>query len=169
MPSLPRRKILQASAIAMATAAVGGMGAWATAPEDAPATEFALLDGGSVHTAQLQGSVALVNFWATSCTTCVAEMPQFIRLFQTFQTGGLRMLAVAMQYDHPDYVAEFVRTRQLPFQIALDTRGEGARLWGNIQATPTTFLLDRQSQIVQRIVGAPDFAELHTRIQRLLA
>ncbi|KAF1018618.1 MAG: Thiol-disulfide oxidoreductase ResA [Paracidovorax wautersii] len=169
MPSLPRRKILQASAAVAATAAVGGLGAWATAPEAAPAHAFTLLEGGSLHTAELQGRVALVNFWATSCVTCVAEMPQFVRLFQTFQASGLRMLAVAMQYDRPDYVAEFVRTRQLPFQIALDTQGEGARLWGEVQATPTTFLLDRQSQIVQRIVGAPDFAELHTRIQRLLA
>ena len=117
----------------------------------------------------LEGKVALVNFWATTCTTCVAEMPELIRTHERFQPRGFETVAVAMSYDPVEWVLNYSRSRQLPFKVALDRNGDLARSWGDVKLTPTTFLLDKQGQIVKRYVGAPDFAALHQLIEQLLA
>ena len=70
---------------------------WGCAGERAPESSFVLLDGSTVSTKQLQGKVTLVNFWATSCTTCVAEMPQLIATYKQYQAQGFETVAVAMR------------------------------------------------------------------------
>jgi peroxiredoxin len=137
-------------------------------PAAAPQTRFVLLDGSSTVTDDFKGRVTLVNFWATSCAVCVAEMPQLVATHQKFQSQGFATVAVAMQYDPPSYVVHFAQTRLLPFGVAIDNTGEVAQAWGDVAATPTTFLLNRRGEIVRRYVGAPDFAELHRIIERLL-
>lgn len=164
-----RRTVLTATAVAALAATAGGSWWFSRGGSQAPQTTFALLDGGQLRTDDLRGQVALVNFWATSCVTCVGEMPQMIATDNRYRPQGLRTLAVAMHYDPPEYVRNFTRTRQLPFQVALDHDGSAAHQWGDVQATPTTYLLDRRSQIVARYVGAPDFDELHGRIEQLLS
>lgn len=141
----------------------------ALARQPAPQSQFVLLDGTREHTSDLQGKVALVNFWATSCVTCVAEMPALVETYQKYHPQGFETIAVAMAYDPPSYVVNFAQTRQLPFKVAIDNTGEVAKAWGDVQLTPTTYLVDRQGDIVKRYVGQPDFAELHRLIERLLA
>jgi peroxiredoxin len=128
-----------------------------------------LLDGSTVSTQQLQGKVSLVNFWATSCTSCVAEMPDLIATHQKFKGRGFDTVAVAMSYDPPSYVVNFAQSRQLPFKVAIDNTGAVARAWGDVKLTPTTFLVNKRGQIVKRFVGTPDFVELHQLIDKLLA
>ncbi len=109
-----------------------------------------------------------MNFWATSCTTCVAEMPEIIATYNKYKDRGFETLAVAMSYDPPSYVVNFAQTRQLPFKVAIDNTGGVAKAWGDIQLTPTTFVVDKQGHIVKRYVGAPNFSELHQLIDKLL-
>ena len=135
----------------------------------APESSFILLDGSRLTSSQLQGKVSLVNFWATSCTTCVAEMPDLAATYAKYQARGYETIAVAMQYDPPSYVVNFAQTRQLPFKVAIDNTGALARDWGDVKLTPTTFLVDKQGRIVKRYVGTPDFQELHQLIEKLLA
>ncbi len=135
----------------------------------APESSFVLLDGSQTRTEQLKGKVALVNFWATSCVTCVAEMPQLIDTYNKYRARGYDTVAVAMSYDPPSYVVNFAQTRQLPFKVAIDNTGAVARDWGDVRLTPTTYVVDKQGRIVKRYVGQPDFAELHQLIERLLA
>lgn len=137
--------------------------------EAAPESKFVLLDGSTRTTQDLRGQVTLVNFWATSCTTCVAEMPEMVSTYNRFKDKGYDTIAVAMQYDPPSYVVNFVETRQLPFKVALDNTGAVAQAWGDIKLTPTSFLVDKQGQIVKKYVGQPNFAELHQLIEKLLA
>ena len=111
----------------------------------------------------------MVNFWATSCTSCVAEMPELIATYNKFKDRGYETVAVAMSYDPPSYVVNFAQTRQLPFKVAIDNTGGVARAWGDVKLTPTTFLLNKRGQIVKRFVGTPDFVELHQLIDKLLA
>jgi peroxiredoxin len=136
--------------------------------EPAPQVSFALIDGSRVSTEQLRGQVVLVNFWATSCVTCVREMPQLAATYEKFRGRGYRTIAVAMSYDTPAFIERFVQTRQLPFTVAHDASGEVALGFGDVRLTPTTFLINPQGEIVKRYVGAPDFAELHALIDRLL-
>jgi peroxiredoxin len=135
----------------------------------APQSTFVLLDGSKETTSQWKGRVTLVNFWATSCVTCVAEMPQLIDTYNKYRARGYDTVAVAMSYDPPSYVVNFAQTRQLPFKVAIDNTGAVARDWGDVRLTPTTYVVDKQGRIVKRYVGQPDFAELHQLIERLLA
>ena len=134
----------------------------------APASTFVLLDGSSKQTSDLKGRVTLVNFWATSCTTCVAEMPQMVQTYEKFKDKGFGTVAVAMAYDPPSYVVNFAQTRKLPFDVAIDNTGAVARSWGEVTLTPTSYLVNKRGDIVKRYVGHPDFDELHQLIEKLL-
>lgn len=134
----------------------------------APSSTFVLLDGSSKTNADFKGKVTLVNFWATSCVTCVAEMPQLVSTFEKYKSQGFGTIGVAMAYDPPSYVVNFVQTRKIPFEIAIDNTGAVAKSWGDVVLTPTTYLVNKRGEIVKRYVGQPDFAELHKLIESLL-
>ena len=155
--------------IALASLLLGASLLSACGNDAAPPSTFVLLDGSSQTTADLKGKVTLVNFWATSCTTCVAEMPDIVATYDKFKARGYETIAVAMQYDPPSYVVNFAETRKLPFKVAIDNTGAVAKAWGDVKLTPTTYVVNNQGEIVKRYVGAPDFSELHQLIEKLLA
>jgi peroxiredoxin len=134
----------------------------------APTLSFTNLQGNKTSTQSLQGKVYMVNFWATSCTTCIKEMPQMIASYEKFRPQGLEFFAVAMSYDPPNYVLNFTETRQLPFQVVLDVEGKIARAFGDVKLTPTTFVIDKQGKIIKRYVGEPSFVELDLLLAELL-
>lgn len=135
----------------------------------APASTFTRLDGQPVTLQSLRGKVVMVNFWATSCTTCVGEMPRMIDTYNKFKNQGMEFVAVAMSYDRPDYVVNYTQTRKLPFTVAYDATGALAKAWGDVNMTPTTFVIGKDGAILKRYVGEPDFAALHTLLQGALA
>lgn len=137
--------------------------------QPAPETTFVLLDGSKKTTSDLKGKVTLVNFWATSCTTCVAEMPKMVSTFDKYHARGYEHVGVAMAYDPPSYVVNYAQTRKLPFSVAIDNTGAVAKAWGEVQLTPTSYLVNKKGEIVKRYVGEPNFAELHQLIEKLLA
>jgi len=164
---LKRRLSLYLTAVAMVVAI--GLGIYLTSGNAAaPHATFVMLDGSTTVTSQFKGKVTLVNFWATSCTTCVAEMPQLVSTYEKYRSKGFDTIAVAMSYDPPSYVVNFAETRKLPFSVAIDNTGDVARAWGDVKLTPTTYLVNKRGEIVKRYVGEPDFAELHRLIERLL-
>lgn len=164
-----RRHLATAAVLAAAVAAGWLAFGRSAAVEPAPQVDYTLLDGQQLSTDKLKGQVVLVNFWATSCTTCVAEMPQIMATHEKYKSRGYQTVAVAMSYDPPAYVANFAKTRQLPFGVAIDNTGDIAKRFGDIKLTPTTFLINKRGEIVKRYVGAPDFAALHTLVEKLLA
>ena len=156
--------------IAAAAAVAIGIGVYVSAgSEAAPASTFVLLDGSSRTTQDLKGKVTLVNFWATSCTTCVAEMPKIVSTYEKYKDRGFETVAVAMAYDPPSYVVHYTQTRKLPFKVAIDNTGAVANAWGDVKLTPTTYVVNKRGEIVKRYVGEPNFAELHQLIEKLLA
>ncbi len=139
------------------------------ARDRAPEVSYVLLNGQHVSSKDWNGKVMLVNFWATSCATCVKEMPQVVATHDKFKSRGFDTLAVAMSYDPPAFVAKYAETRKLPFGVAIDNTGAVAQAFGQVQMTPTTFLINKRGEIVKRFVGEPDFAALHGLIEQLLA
>lgn len=164
--TLTRRQL---GAGAAAAAIVGALLLGGCSQDSAPQSTFTFLDGASETTQAFKGKVTLVKFWATSCTTCVAEMPEVVATYDKYKDSGYDTIAVAMSYDPPDYVRNYAASRKLPFKVALDKTGDVAKAWGDIQLTPTLFLVDKQGQIVKRYVGSPNFAELDKLIEKLLA
>ncbi len=165
------KRIAYLASIVALTAGVLAVGAALflnTGVSAAPASTFVLLDGSSKTTDALKGRVTLVNFWATSCVTCVAEMPKVIATYDKYHAKGFDTIAVAMSYDPPSYVVNYAETRKLPFNVAIDNTGKLAKAWGEVQLTPTTFVVNKKGEIVKRYVGEPDFAELHKLIESLL-
>ena len=160
-------------AAAVAVLAIG-VGAYLTfqsvgKPENAPTVAYTLLNGQTSSTDRLRGKVVLVNFWATSCTTCVKEMPHIAETHEKFKHRGYETLAVAMSYDPPAYVMNFAETRKLPFGVAIDNTGAIAKSFGDVKLTPTSVLINKKGEIVKRFVGEPDFAKLHELVEKLLA
>ncbi|GLU32835.1 TlpA disulfide reductase family protein [Trinickia caryophylli] len=155
-----------AMALAAVAIAVAGYFTFGTT-QRVPDATFTLLSGQKVSTGDLKGKVYLINFWATSCTTCIKEMPQMVQTYNRFKDRGLEFVAVAMSYDAPMYVTNYAQTRQLPFKVAMDD-GSAAKEFGNVQLTPTTFVVDKNGKILKRYVGEPQFAELDQLLQKAL-
>ncbi len=167
----PRRRLLLGGlgGVAAVSAGMGGLAWWQTRPVAAPAVGYVRMDGTSAQLADLRGQVVLVNFWATTCVICRQEMPALAALHQRHAGRGYRTLAVAMQYDPPAAVVNYLADRPLPFEVALDNTGAIARAFGGIVGTPTSLLIDRAGRIVWRHAGAPDFVALDRQVQDLLA
>jgi peroxiredoxin len=165
----PRRLWLKV-VVALLVLALAAVGYWSiTKRETIPDVTFVDLQGRKITSQDLRGKVVMVNFWATSCTTCVKEMPEMVATYNKYKAQGLQYVAVAMSYDPPNYVLNFTETRGLPFTVALDPEGKLAKSFGDVQLTPTTFVINKQGEIIKRYVGEPEFASLHQLLEKALA
>jgi peroxiredoxin len=136
--------------------------------DKAPEVSFQTIKGQIIQPADYKGQVMLVNFWATSCTTCVKEMPAIVDTYNKYKDKGFRTVAVAMSYDRPDYVISFAESRQLPFDVALDLQGDVAKAYKQVKVTPTTYLVNKNGDIIKTYVGEPDFKAMHALIEQNL-
>lgn len=149
-------------------ALVGGFVATLASKDTAPAVQFTSLKGEKIALDSLRGKVVLVNFWATDCPGCVTEMPKLVQTYQKYKDHGLATVAVAMDYDPPNYVLAYAEKNALPFPVALDPSGNLAKAFKDVKLIPTTFVIDKQGRILQRIVGEPDLPTLHALIEKEL-
>ena len=161
--------MLKLAACALVIAIGAGVTFSLNAAKAAPEVTFVNLQGTKIALSSLRGKVVMVNFWATSCATCIKEMPQMVDTFKRYHDQGLDFVAVAMTYDPPSYVLNFTQTRQLPFTVALDPQSSLAKAFGDVSMTPTTFLIDKQGKIIKRYVGEPDFPALRRLLESALA
>ncbi len=138
-------------------------------PDEAPEQPVSLLDGDRIDFARSEGRVRLVNFWSTSCVPCIRGMPALVDTHNRYHSRGLDVVAVAMSYDAPSHVQAFAGRESLPFRVGFDPVGALARAFGGVNATPTTYLIDRRGRIVERIIGIPDHVALDALIETLLA
>lgn len=150
---------------------LAGIGLWqfSGSAKTAPEVTFTSLDGRQFTMQDLRGKVVLVKFWATSCVTCVAQMPDTIEAYNEYAPQGYEVIAVAMDYDPPNYVRNFTQSRQLPFTVAMDTSGEIAKAFDDVKLTPTTYLIDKQGRIIKRYLGNYDKAAFRNTVEKALA
>jgi thiol-disulfide isomerase/thioredoxin len=132
-----------------------------------PNSEFTTINGQHIALAELKGKPVLITFWATDCGSCIAEIPDLIHLHQQYANSGLTIIAVAMYYDPPNRVMEMSQNRQLPYHIALDPAAEHAKAFGNVQFTPTTFLLDRNGVLVMQKTGRFELGMMQEQLKLL--
>jgi peroxiredoxin len=97
------------------------------------------------------GKVVLVNFWATWCPPCLAEMPAMERLWQQHRDGDFMMVAISVDAD-PAKVAPFVAQHKLTFPIVLDPTMQVASAYG-VRALPSSFLVDRAGHLTGLAIG----------------
>jgi len=155
----------------VAVLALAGIGIWqfGGTSQAAPNVAFTTISGQKTSLQDLRGKVVLVKFWATSCVTCIAQMPDMIANYNELSSKGYETIAVAMQYDPPNYVLNYAETRKLPFPVVIDAQGELAKAFGDIKLTPTAFLIDKQGHIIKRYLGNYDKTAFLTTVNKALA
>lgn len=134
----------------------------------APDVTFTTIEGKTIKMGELKGKVVLVNFWATDCPGCIAEMPQLIKTYRQYHAQGFEVIAVAMFYDPPNHVLNYAQKHSLPFPVMHDGFGGIAKRFEDVRLTPTSFIMDKQGRIIQRVVGELDFISLHSLLAEQL-
>lgn len=126
-----------------------------------PHFEFERLsDGKKVSLKDYEGNLVLLNFWATWCPPCIAEMPSLERLYQENKDKGLVVIGVATQ-DSKNDVKDFIDSSNITFPILLDPTGELTRKL-EIGGFPETFLFDKQGRF--KLITDPKTGELVFRV-----
>ena len=125
-----------------------------TSKEGGGAPDFALtsLDGQEVRLSQFKGKVVILDFWATWCTPCKMELPDFIDLYQQFQNSGLVIIGVSLDKTGVREVASFVKEWKIPYIVVMGT-GQVVRDYGGIRGVPTTFVIGKDGKIYKKYVG----------------
>lgn len=121
--------------------------------EAAPPLSLADLQGRRVDLASLRGKVVLVNFWATWCAPCLAEIPELADAWRTQRGRCLEVLGVAEESGSPADVAEFARRNAIPYPVVLDQDGKVAADW-QVPGYPRSYLVDRDGR-VRRVFDGP--------------
>ena len=134
----------------------------------APGFELVTLDGSSMSLGDVDGRVALINFWATWCKPCEDEMPAMQRLYETLSPEGFELLAISVDTSADD-VRAFRERLGIGFPILLDPDQDASRLY-QTTGFPESLLVDREGRIVERYVGPRewDHADYEARIRRLM-
>ncbi|MDR2210945.1 MAG: TlpA family protein disulfide reductase [Spirochaetaceae bacterium] len=135
---------------------------------DSPDFSASLMDNSPLSLADFQGKVVFLNFWATWCGPCRAEMPSMEALYQHFKEAGFEMVAVNYR-ENRKTVNAFTEQFNLTFPISLDPSGRINGLYG-VEAFPTTYIIDREGKIVTRVVGSLNWntPELFAAFEALL-
>jgi thiol-disulfide isomerase/thioredoxin len=135
-------------------------------PDPAPVFQVRDLDGKPVSPADARGKVVLLNFWATWCGPCRAEIPDLVEL-QAKYKDHLQVIGVVVDDDNLDAIHQFIREFRINYPVALAS-DEVRIKYGSIAALPTSFLLDPQGRVVQKHVGLRDPSLYETEIRALL-
>jgi peroxiredoxin len=119
-----------------------------------PSPDFSLkdLDGRDVRLADFRGKVVMVNFWATWCPPCRAEIPDFIELQSQWGPKGLQIIGISLDDEGAAKVAPFASQNRINYTMLVNGN-RAANAYGGIEGIPTTFLLDRQGRVVERRAG----------------
>jgi peroxiredoxin len=135
----------------------------------APNITFTTIRGQKMSMASLQNKVVLVSFWATDCTSCNKEMPEMVNVYKDYKSKGFEIIAVAMPYDPPAQLQNYVTQKRLPFPVVHDGYGDVTAAFGGIDATPTAFLFGKQGKRLNHTIGILDFKRLRNTLDKELS
>lgn len=166
----PIRIVVFASAVALLALALA---AHSKAAEDAlsgkpaPAWKLKDVNGKTVQLADFKGKVVILDFWATWCGPCKIEIPSFVALQKQYHDQGLQVIGLSVDQGGPSVVKQFIPKLGINYPVVMANQEVQAD-YGNIQAIPTTFIINRQGVIVAKHVGVTQKAEFEKEIKPLL-
>jgi peroxiredoxin len=141
----------------------------ATAPGHR-APDFVLTDlqGKQLKLSDLRGKAVVLNFWATWCPPCKAEIPWFIQMQKRYGAEGLQVVGVSMDDGDPKEVVKFAAEHAINYPV-LFGQDKVADEYGGIDYLPTTFYIDRNGVVVDRVYGEPQPVEIEQDVRRTIA
>lgn len=146
--------------------------AWQALPgrlDSAPDVPLEIVEHGTTTLEALRGGrPMLITFWATDCAPCRKEVPHLKALWKRHRESGFQILAVAMSHDPPNRVWRFMQQHEIPYTVALDLDRRVAKAFGNVRATPTTFLVAEDGKIEFQHTGSLTADALNDKVAKLL-
>src|SRR5713226_5652521 len=136
--------------------------------QPAPEVEFQTLDAQPFHLTSLRGRVVLLNFWATWCIPCRAEIPEFNAMQKELQARGFTMVGASVSpVDTADAIRSFQKDVKQEYTVIRGAEEIGAK-FGNGPGLPVTYVLDREGRIRQKFIGPQTRASFEAAIKPLL-
>lgn len=135
--------------------------------KNAPDFELKDANGKVVHLSDYKGKVVLLDFWATWCGPCGIEIPWFTDFQRKYKDRGFTVLGVSMDDGGWKDVKPFVAQNKINYQVVLGD-DKTSDMYGDVEALPTTFVIDRRGRIASIHVGLVDKKEFDDAIQKLL-
>lgn len=137
-------------------------------PTPAPAWSLKDPDGNPVTSGQFKGKVVVLDFWATWCTPCKAEIPGYVELQKKYAAEGLVFVGVSVDQDGALIVRKFIKDYGINYTIVLAGDSDIQSAYGDISMIPTTFIIDRKGMIRDKKVGKEDTADYEKQILAVL-
>jgi len=162
--------VLMAAVLAGCSSSLTTRAAKAPANSREAAPDFTLtgMNGVSIKLSDYRGKVVLLNFWATWCGPCKAEIPWFIEFEKLYKDRGFATLGVSMDEDGWQAVQPFVKQRAINYPVMIGN-DRVAQLYGGIDSLPSTFLIDRQGKIASVHLGLVSRRDYEAEILKLIA
>jgi cytochrome c biogenesis protein CcmG/thiol:disulfide interchange protein DsbE len=124
------------------------------------------LDGKTIRLSDYRGKLVLLNFWATWCGPCIAEIPRFSAWQTKYGPRGFQVIGISMD-DDPALVQKFDRKYQPTYAIVMGDEHLG-ELYGGVLGLPVTYLISPKGKIIAHYQGETDLNQMEARINKLL-
>jgi thiol-disulfide isomerase/thioredoxin len=172
-------RLIRSSLLTLLVLGVGLSPSVVAAPEEvwvpreqrtpAPKLVFSDIPGARRQVSQLKGKVIVLNFWATWCPPCKAEMPEFVKAYAEYRARGVEFVGAANEpRSAKANVRQFVQGMEIQFPIWLEASEEHMKALGVGPGLPATVIVDREGRVAARIAGITDGAQLRALLDRIL-
>lgn len=134
---------------------------------EGPEWSLSRLDGSILSSEDLKGKVVVVDFWATWCPPCRAEIPGYIEMQRELGDDGLVIVGISLDEGGPAVVQQFATRMGINYEIVMGDMAT-AEAFGGVQVIPTTFLIDREGKVRHRKEGAMERDDYEPFVRELL-
>ena len=134
-----------------------------------PAPNFSLKtgDGKVVDLSKLKGKAVVLNFWATWCGPCRSEIPGMLEVYDKYKSKGLEIVGISLDRDGWRVVTPYVEKAKMTYPVVMGDE-DVVKAYGGIEAIPTTFVVDKKGNIVEKHVGYMSKEDFEKKVKKVL-